>query len=236
MTDLLYTKVAKTLKDTSFAPMAFLALTALMVVFTSMLVEDYMTSVRGYASFPSAKVFAIVIWLVAALPQLFQMVTIYIIVGFSKIPKSERLFYGMDVIAMAVLAYIAGWLVDGYWDYTYKITGYTDLGILAGWGGIYWEVVLEAFGLYGIGSEVFSTIFGGVWVAMLREGASKDLADLVFEILRAIGDWIESALSFIVEWIEKMFNFFSSTFNSILTGIGVKEKKEPRRPPTNRKH
>ena len=143
MTKLLYTKFAENLKDNPAFPIAWLVFGILMVVAMGLGVEDYTTSYLGYASFPTQKAIPQVIYLVAALPQLVQMGAIYITIGLSKTDQKDRTFYGFDVLMLSSIIWAVAFLLDGYWDYIYKSGPYSA-------GGIYWQGLLDSYGVYGL--------------------------------------------------------------------------------------
>lgn len=175
---------------------AFIIFTIALIVSSGMWWEDYNTSLLGYLSLPSQKVTKVG-WMVALLPQLIQMIAIYIGVGISNYSVAERSWYGIDGVKVTATIGFLAFLLDGYWDYVYKTALFHD-GIAQGLytKSAYLYAAVESWGLYGFGSELLGTLSFSMFVVLLDEGGFKEVLQILLHIAQMFVDILKAFISF----------------------------------------
>lgn len=210
----LYNKFADNIKTSANFGVGWFVFFALFCIGLVMGVEDYTTSLYGYASYPTAKANAWVVWFVAALPQVVQIATIYFTVGIMGVAKRERAWATFDVAWIGLLIWFAAFLLDGFWDYGYKSAPYFTAcanGVILNCGNVYWYAVVESWGLYGLGSELLGTFALGVLIPMTAKGGFYAFTDIV-------GALVKGVIAFIVK-------LFGGVLGFIFGGMRVDAKK-----------
>lgn len=200
MIETTYNKIAKNLKGSTVMPLAWLTFGVLLIVTGKMWWEDYMTSWNGYLAIPTNKA-TDVAWAVALLPQLIQMATAYVTVGLAKIKPEDRKWFGFDIVPVSMLVWLLAFLVDGYWDYTFKASSFVTAGQ---W--FYAPAIIESFGIYGLGSELLGTISLAIFASLTKEGGAKETADLLIHVAGIV----EEAIRLIITTIGKIIGILVS--------------------------
>ena len=191
MADLIYNLAARNLKSNPAFPFVWLLFGAMLIVSISMGLEDYTTSYLGYSGFPTQKAIPMVVYMVAALPQLIQMATIYVAIGLAATQQDNRLFYGFDVLVLTSLVWFAAFMLDGYWDYIYKSAPYLGRGI-------YWQGLLDSYIVYGLMSEVLFSFSLGMFIGLTKEGAFTELVEIIASTLAATINFFKALVGALV--------------------------------------
>lgn len=230
MTELIYNKVAKNIKGSAFMPLLWLAVTWVLLTTIAMNIEDYSTSLAGYRAYPTTKVWPVVVYFVASLPQAIQILTSYIIVGLVKTTHAERTFYGFDLVKLAVLVWFLAYVIDVGWDYTAKSAAFITADNTINIFGlhIYKQALFESAIIYGFLSEALGSIVAGLWIALINEGAVQELVGVGYQI----GDAVGSIVSLVVSFVKAILGGFTNGLKA-KTERGGSGNNNPPVTPTN---
>jgi hypothetical protein len=144
---------ANRIKDSSFIIPIFVFVVAACLISLAILWEDYSTSLFGYQALPTRKANDWVIPMVAAMPQVFQVILFYAFLRDTNTNKwALALAFGL-------------FLVDSGTDVYYKSNGFQSNLILLS--------VLETFTVYTLGSEVLFTMSFGLFFELLEPFLSQ---------------------------------------------------------------
>lgn len=212
----LYNKFAGNMKNSDSFGVGWAVFAILLAIALALGIEDYSTSLYGYANYPTGKVNQWVIYFVAALPQALQFGVLYFTVGILGVAPQDRAWVGrVDVAWIGLLIWFTAFAIDGYLDYSYKSVAYQtacdDMGMIENCGSFHIPIAIEAWVLYGLGSELLGSFALGVLIPMTAKGGFYAFTDIV-------GALVKGVVAFIIK-------LFRGPIGFIFEGMRVDAKK-----------